>query len=243
MAQERPTNHKRLLPQWIFELLEKAVLDRSLPPGTHLIEETLAAQLGVSRTPVREAVKMLAQAGWVELHPHSGAHVRYLSVREACGVFEVREALEERAAGLAAERATDEELARLAEILERGEETASSEPDPKELARLNSDFHGALGSAAHNNLLTGLLIDLEKKVRWHFEEVASVRGASSWTEHRKILDALRRRDSERARELMVTHSRTTQAMLLGHLVSGGSAPSPRDLFGEAALALVNEDGS
>ncbi len=224
MAQERARNDRGPLPQWIFEWLEAAVLDRSLPPGTHLIEETLAAQLGVSRTPVREAVKMLAQAGWVELHPHSGAHVRYFSVQEAREAFEVREALEELAAGLAAERSTDEELARLAKILERGDEMAASEPFPKELAKLNSDFHGALFSAAHNNHLTELLIDLEKKVRWHFEEVASVRRASSWKEHRKILEALRRRDSDRARELMVMHSRTTQAMLLKHLVSGEPAP-------------------
>jgi DNA-binding GntR family transcriptional regulator len=244
MAQERIHNQKeRLLPQRIFDMLEEAVLDRSLPPGTHLTEDMLATRLGVSRTPVREAVKMLAQAGWVEVHPHTGAHVRYPVAQEAREVFEVREALEQRAAELAAERATDEELSRLAEILEQGEKVALSSSDPKKFARLNSQFHGALGLAAHNNLFSGLLIDLEKKVRWHFQEVAGVRGPASWTEHREILDALKNHDPERAGGLIVSHIRATQVILLERLVSGESVHNRKNIFDKSAAGLTGEDGS
>ncbi|MGH2736541.1 MAG: GntR family transcriptional regulator, partial [Actinomycetota bacterium] len=104
---------KGLLSQQIFDEIETRIVQRTYPPGSHLAEDEIAAQLGVSRTPVREAFRMLSRAGWLEIQPHTGAYVRNPTIDEVRQVFEVRQTLEDRAARLAAHNITGPEMGEL----------------------------------------------------------------------------------------------------------------------------------
>jgi DNA-binding GntR family transcriptional regulator len=209
----------RVLSQRVFEELETRIVDRVYPPGTHLVEDLVAADLGVSRTPVREAFRLLQRAGWLDLRPHSGAYVRYPTVEEVREVFELRETLEERAAQLAAERAGERDAGELAKLIERGWK-ALRRGDLKAVSTLNTAFHAAIADAASNELLRRILDDLAKHIRWHFSAVAHVRGEDSWREHEEILDAIRRGDAGEAGRLAVQHSGHTQAAYFEHLFEG-----------------------
>ncbi|MFN2490686.1 MAG: GntR family transcriptional regulator [Actinomycetota bacterium] len=210
----------RLLSQQIFERLETDIVDRIHPPGAHLVEDSIAAELGVSRTPVREAFRMLQRAGWLEFHPHSGAYVRHPTMDEVREVFELRQSLEEKATRLAAERITEAQRKELAKLIERGWR-AVARSDVKALASLNSAFHATIAEAARNQILKRILDDLGKQVRWHFSAVAAVRGEASWTEHEEILEAIDRGEAERAGELAVAHSHRTQETFFARFLSGG----------------------
>jgi DNA-binding GntR family transcriptional regulator len=197
-----------LLSQRVFEELEDAIVRRVYPPGTHLVEDEIATRLGVSRTPVREAFRMLARAHWLELHPHVGAQVRHPTFEEVRDLFELRETLDRRATEIAAERARDEHIRELEKIVERGWR-AAEKPDSDRIADLNFAFHRTIATAANNQLLLRILGDIEKQVRWHFTVVAISRREGSWSEHEEILKALKDRDPQRAGELISIHNRRT----------------------------------
>lgn len=208
-----------LLSRQIFERLEADIGSRVYPPGAHLAEDEIAADLGVSRTPVREAFRMLERAGWLEIVPHAGAYVRNPPMEEARQVFEVRQCLEERAAFLAARHATERDLAKLRRIIERGWRQVERN-NAKEITALNSEFHGVIAHAGGNKILAAMLEDLGKQVRWHFSAVATIRGKDSWREHEEILEAITNGDPESASRLAVEHNRRTQEAFFFHLVHG-----------------------
>jgi DNA-binding GntR family transcriptional regulator len=210
-------DQNRALSQRIFEDLETRIVDRLYPPGTHLVEDSVASELGVSRTPVREAFRLLERAGWLQLRPHSGAYVRYPTVQEVREVFELRQCLEQRACEVAAERATDEELDRLRRIIGRGTQAAQRK-HLKAVSTLNTEFHSTIAAAAHNQLLRQVLEDLGKQVRWHFSAVAGIRGLDSWREHEDIVEAIAARDSKQAGRLAIEHSDRTQTAFFDHLL-------------------------
>jgi DNA-binding GntR family transcriptional regulator len=209
------------LSQRVFIELEGRIVDRSYPPGSHLVEEVVAADLGVSRTPVREAFRLLERAGWLDLRPHAGAYVRYPTVDEVRDVFELRQTLEERAAELAARRAKESELRVLRKLIERGRR-ALARGDLKAVGTINTEFHAKIAESAHNEVLRGILADLAKHVRWHFSAVAGIRGEASWTEHEAILAAIVAGEEPRAASLAAEHSRHTQKAFFAQLLEGGS---------------------
>lgn len=208
---------KLALSQRVFDELEGRIVDRVYPPGTHLVEDSIAAELGVSRTPVREAFRLLHRAGWIDLRPHAGAYVRYPTIQEVRELFEFRRCLEQRACELAAERATEADRRRLEKILEQGLEVARK-GDVKAVAELNSRFHEGVALAARNDFFARALEDLGKHVRWHFSAVANIRGMDSWQEHRDILGAIAMGDPRRAGELAAEHAARTQAAYFEHLL-------------------------
>src|SRR4051794_36378478 len=104
-----PRRERDLLSHRVFTGLESAIINRVYPPGARLVEEEVAAEMGVSRMPVREAFRMLQRAGWIDVTPYAGAHVRYPQLHELREVFELRHRLGQFAAELAAVRATPDE--------------------------------------------------------------------------------------------------------------------------------------
>jgi DNA-binding GntR family transcriptional regulator len=211
-----PTPVKRtsgLRSQEVFERLEDEIVSRVRPPGSRLIEDTIAAELGVSRTPVREALRMLHRAGWLDLHPHAGAYVRQPSLEEVRDVFAMREVLESEAGRLAAHRADETHLRELQKILERGNR-AIARGDARAVVSLNTDFHGTIANAADNLLLTRFLTEIAKQVQWHFVAVASARRVDSWREHAGIYEAIANRDADLAARLSAEHSRATQQLYI-----------------------------
>jgi DNA-binding GntR family transcriptional regulator len=209
-----------LLSQTIFDELETRIVQRGYAPGSHLAEDDIAAELGVSRTPVREAFRMLSRAGWLDIQPHSGAYVRNPTMDEVRQVFEVRQPLEDRAARLAARNITASEIKELKRIIERGwKEVARN--NGKQITLLNSAFHASIAGASRNQILARLLEDLGKQVQWHFSAVATVSGERSWHEHEAILAAIEAGEAERAGTLAVEHGERTQDAFFRQFLAGG----------------------
>ncbi|GAA4443794.1 GntR family transcriptional regulator [Phytohabitans houttuyneae] len=190
----------------VRDTLVEAILAGTLPPGTHLNADALAKQLGVSHIPVREALRSLGADGWIDYRPHLGAFVRERSERELADLFEARLELEGRTTAMAAERRTAEQLATLDEILAR--QAAAAEPVV--LAALNAEFHIAVAACSQNDLMAGFVRSLSLRARFYFSAVAPTRRAASLSDHRAIVDALRRRDAAEAERLGRTHVASTR---------------------------------
>lgn len=216
----------RLLSERIFEHIEDAILSRAYPPGTHLKEDRVAVELGVSRTPVREAFRTLQRAGWLDLHPHAGAYVRHPSIDQINDVFELRQCLEEWGVELAAARIKLNQKLELKDIVSAGL-AAVERQDLDLMARLNSTFHTRLAAATGNELLRVTLENLEKQIRWHFSVVANEIGEDSWREHAQIVEAIERHDPKEARSLMRSHIVRTREVFLRNLLRQGDLQTPR----------------
>lgn len=193
----------------VHQVLEDLIVDRVLEPGTRLGEAELASQLGVSRNPVREALVTLQQDGWIEVRHRQGAYVRVPSPREVEETFVVREALETKAAMMAAERITSDQLEQLAQLLEEGD-AASASGEASLLVDYNARFHRVVFEAADNGVLAEMLRQLDKRIRWYFAAIAVRRAAESWQEHAEISRHLRARDPEAVAEVMVRHIAATR---------------------------------
>jgi DNA-binding GntR family transcriptional regulator len=195
----------------VYETLEDLIVRRVLQPGERLLEIELATQLGVSRNPVREAMTMLARAGWIDIHPRSGAYVHAPTSAEIDDFFEMRTLLESFAAERAAGRVTAEQLDSLEDIWRDGV-AAVKAGDVQCIVLANAAFHDRISEWSGNAMLHDSLSMMKKRVRWYFSSVADVRGMASWDEHRRIIDALRARDPAHAATLMRAHTIATADM-------------------------------
>jgi DNA-binding GntR family transcriptional regulator len=175
-----------------------------LAPGSRLVENVLAEELGVSRIPVREALKQLQTEGFVDIAPRRGAVVAEVSMKEAEDFYEVRSALESFAARKAAQCHKPADLDRLQRIVEDGRKALRMEAWP-ELTRLNSAFHEAIAAATGNDHLVELMAAYGLKLAWIFSASAQRRGAAAWTEHEEIIAAIADGDAELAEVLAARH--------------------------------------
>jgi DNA-binding GntR family transcriptional regulator len=198
------------------ERIQRKIIAGEFPVGTWLRQDRVAADLGVSRTPVREALRKLQAIGLVEVIPRRGAVVRHLDARVFSEAFVVRAELEGLAAQLAADLADDEQLARLAEAAATFdacvEELQSRPARPWEdsLWNANDLFHGAVLGAADNICLARALQDLQLRVSNNEAWGAALARRShllrkNMKEHHDILDAITQHDGERARDAMRNH--------------------------------------
>jgi DNA-binding GntR family transcriptional regulator len=215
----------KLMSQAVFQRLEEEILERVRPPGSRLIEDVIAEEFGVSRTPVREALRMLHRAGWLDLQPHTGAYVRRPGLDEVRDVFDLREVLERESARFAANRATPADKERLRDVVERGFE-AKARKGFRELIRLNEEFHETLADASGNAILRHFLEELAKQVRWHFSAVVTARANASWDEHLEILEAIERSDDAAAARCAAEHTRRTHEAYIEQFLAGGLQRDP-----------------
>lgn len=199
----------------VRDLLEEAILAGALAPQQYLNAESLAKQLGVSHIPVREALRSLAAAGWVRIRPHQGAFVCARDEQELADLFEMRQLLEAQAARLGAQRRTSAQIEDLERILTAQERSQ----EPVGFARCNAEFHTAVAATAQNALLTASVRGLSMRARFYFSAVAPKRRADSLREHRQIVEALRRRDSDQAGRVAADHVTSTRLDLLEELRS------------------------
>jgi DNA-binding GntR family transcriptional regulator len=188
------------------------ILSGELAPGAVLPQATLAQTIGMSTTPLREALRRLKQDGLVELDAHRDARVRPLDATEARDLLELRRSLDPLAASLAAQRRTEADLADVRAALD-GLEALSASPS---IAQLESHhrFHAAIHRASHNTLLVDVLDGLWVKTdRYRRHGLAAGRSdeerEARATEHRLLFEAVRDGDADTAAELMRRHVETS----------------------------------
>ncbi|WP_407700870.1 GntR family transcriptional regulator [Streptomyces endophyticus] len=197
------------LRERVYGALLELIINRTLPPGAHLVETELAAQLGVSRQPVREALQRLSTEGWVDLRPAQGAFVHVPTEDEADQLLKVRQLLETEAVRLAAAKADAVAVAALEELCEAGERAVAAD-DVEAAVALNAQLHGAVMELAANEVLAELAAQVDRRVRWYYTPVARQRGHQSWAEHRELIAALADRDERRAADVMRAHTEHTR---------------------------------
>jgi DNA-binding GntR family transcriptional regulator len=188
----------------------------SLGPGARLLETELADRLGISRTPVREALRMLEGDGLVVHQPRVGATIRRLDPSEITELYEMRGVLEGTAARLAARAASEVELAELEAI---NTEMDAALAEPARLSALNAQFHAALINAARNRYLARSVAGLQKTLLILGPSTmgAEPRPARAVAEHAAILTAIRARDGAEAEAAMRAHIAAAHALRLRQL--------------------------
>jgi DNA-binding GntR family transcriptional regulator len=200
----RPALAEGALYERVAERLRERILAHTLSPGSWIDEQALTAELGISRTPLREALKVLAAEGLVTMKLRRGAYVTEVSERDLAEVFHLLSLLESDAAGVVAREAGDGQLAEL-EALHEVLERAVGERDAYFDA--NEAFHMRLLEIAGNRWRNQMVADLRRvmKLYRHHSLFKQGRLEASLKEHRKIMAALRSRNATLAQQLMQQH--------------------------------------
>jgi DNA-binding GntR family transcriptional regulator len=201
------------LRQAVYDTLAEMIAGGSLKPGQHLVESELADHLGVSRQPIREALQRLAVDGWVELRPAYGAYVHVPGTEEVAQLLGVRSVLEAYSAREAAQHVTKERTAHLRQLYEAGIAALAAENESA-LVAANTDLHAYIAAISDNKVLTELVTQVERRVRWSYIPIARPRGKEAWREHDGLIKAIAAGDADLAEELMRAHTgRTTDLYL------------------------------
>ncbi|UXW87651.1 GntR family transcriptional regulator [Microbacterium azadirachtae] len=176
-------------------------------PGSRLIERDLASEFGVSRVPVRDALKVLVAEGLVELRPHTWAVVREFTEADLADLDEVRAVLEPLTFRLAAERRRQDGLGRLQESLE-AEQSGARDGDGIGSRRAAADFHEIVTELAENRLLSDMMKGIRSRLRWALSQHDDLQHISE--EHVALFEAIRAGDGERAADLAAAHVDTSR---------------------------------
>lgn len=206
------------LRELVCENIRQAIIDGTFSPGERLMEIQLADEMGVSRTPVREAIRKLELEGFVVMIPRRGAYVADISIRDITEIYEIRTCLDVLSAGLAAERITDEELEALNRLLvEIGQYIA--ENNMEKIVEADTAFHDILYQASRNERLRSIINNLR-------EQLTGIRGRSmsypgrlveTMDEHRALVDSIAARDVERAQNAARVHIENAEHTLMKSL--------------------------
>lgn len=190
----------------VFQTLREAILRGELKPGERLMEIALAERLGVSRTPIREAIRKLELEGLVIMIPRKGAQVAQITEKDLTDVLEVRIGLENMVIEKVCNLMTEEQMDRLEEA-EREFERAMDEGDLKNLAEADETFHNLIYEACDNSRLLQLLSNLREQLyRYRIEYLKDAPTRNLLVkEHRALYHAIRSRDSESAKTHAFVH--------------------------------------
>ncbi|QBM28957.1 MULTISPECIES: GntR family transcriptional regulator [Hydrogenophaga] len=196
----------RALYEEVAELLRQRIFKRELEPGSWIDELKLAEEYGISRTPLREALKVLAAEGLVTMKVRRGAYVTEVSEKDLADVYHLLSLLESDAAGVVAERATDAQRTEL-QTLHAELEAAITNRD--RFFAVNEQFHMRLLEMADNRWRQQMVADLRKvmKLNRHSSLFKSGRIEESLAEHRAVMAALLARDADLTRQRMQEHFR------------------------------------
>lgn len=210
------------LGKQVTDELRHAILTRRHKPGDRLVEDRLSEELGVSRVPIREALRALAAEGLVEVQPRRGASVAEVSPEVARDLVEVRATLEGLNARLAARHRDPAIVAELRTVLESGNQAAGS-GDVDDLVRLNGAFHDKLAQAGGNTILWDMMRTLRERTSLVFAANTSGRARQDWDEHSRILASVIDGDEELAAMLATRHVRRAAETAFAALDAPGAA--------------------
>ena len=195
----------------IDRMLEQAIVNGKLKPGERLIAESLADDFGVSRIPVRESLRALESAGWVEIRPHHGVYVKRWSRTELRHLFAVRTLIEGESARLAAAQSTSKLILDLNKNVKKYEKAIQDSSTL--ISELNREFHSLIVDATGNEVLREILERISRRVQWYFSTVTISRSTDSAKEHNELVEAIRKKNSKAAEHLMTSHVDRTEAAI------------------------------
>lgn len=207
------------LREVVCETLRNAIIEGVLKPGERLMEIQVSEELGVSRTPVREAIRKLELEGFVVMIPRRGTYVSDLSIKDINEVFEVRTALDVLAAGMAAERITVDELEQMERLLvELGEYIEQN--DIEKIVEADSKFHDLLYSASRNTRLVGIINNLREQLTRFRSLSMSYPGRlkEMLGEHTRLVESLGLRNVSLAKRLAGEHMANAEQTLLKNML-------------------------
>lgn len=190
----------------VFHTLREAILKGELKPGERLMEMHLAEKLGVSRTPIREAIRMLEKEGLAVTIPRKGAQVAGMTEKDLQDVLEIRDALDGLAVAKACERMNEQAVAELTKAM-HGFETAVKGKDVRKIVEADENFHNVIYKVTCNPTLENIIHNLrEQMYRYRYEYVKdNADYAILIEEHEKILDGLKNKKLDDVRAIMHTH--------------------------------------
>lgn len=198
--------NRRKVTDWVYEELKRAIIELRLPPGQALREAALAEQLGVSKTPIREALSRLEQEGLAETTSFKGAVVTGYSRQDLIEIYELRELLENSAARSAAQSMSDADLAHLDRICVQSRKLRHG-ADPAGLAELITEFDTVLFNQVENSRIRALIDNLRAHLTRIGQLTAEIPGRvqTSVDEHEQIVAAIAARDPDLAERRMRDH--------------------------------------
>ena len=196
----------RPLYEAVAERLREQIFAHELAPGSWLDEQSLAIAFGISRTPMREAIKVLASEGLVTTKMNKGAYVTEVDRRDLEQIFTVLSLLEGQAAKETAIKASEAQLTQLDNLHHRLEK-AAADRDTEQFFEINVKFHDLIQEIAGNKWMNGVIEDLRKVLKLQRRDSLSRNGRllSSLVEHREILQAILKRDPLAAEQAMRKH--------------------------------------
>jgi DNA-binding GntR family transcriptional regulator len=206
---------RRTLAEEVYRKLKELIVTSEFLPGTPLQEIALSERLQVSRTPVREALRILESEGLVEIQPHRGARVAQVSRQDVMDAYEIREWIEPAAAAKAAQLINEATLAELQVACERMPVDPRTHEQAGIALQADREFHNLIVQVADNHLAQALLKETQAITRRAAYFVPPGRYTKSKEEHKAILQALRNHDAEAAAEHMRTHIINARNRMIG----------------------------
>jgi DNA-binding GntR family transcriptional regulator len=214
------------LGQRVTDELRRSILTNRRRPGDRLIEDRLSEEMGVSRVPIREALRALAAEGLVDVQPRRGASVAEISTEVARDLVEVRATLEGLNARLAARHHEPGIVGELRQVLDEGNRAAQSR-NVEDLVRLNGEFHDKLAQAGRNSILWDIMRTLRERTSLVFAANTARRAVQDWDEHSRILAAVIDGDEDLASMLATRHVRRAADAAFGAAEDNrGQTPIP-----------------
>lgn len=198
--------NNRPLYEDVADRLREQIFSKQITPGSWLDEQSLAKQFGISRTPMREAIKVLASEGLITIKMRRGAYVTEVNRGDLEQIYTVLSLLESQAVKEAATKASEDEL-NLLDNLHHRLEKAAADRDIEQFFEINSKFHELIQEIAGNRWMNGVIDDLRKVLKLHRRESLTSTGRiqNSLMEHREILKAILKRDELAAEAAMRKH--------------------------------------
>lgn len=205
----------RPLREIVYEELKMQILTGKITPGTRMMEVELAESMGVSRTPIREAIKKLEQEGLVIIEPRKGAYASQISVKDMVDILEVRQDMEGLAAYMAAYRMTPKQMKEL-EAISSGYNKAVEEGNMADMIKFDTDFHNLIVESCNNNILTMMINQLQELLlRFRYVYYDNIKRAEKMpSEHTMIMEAIKDGRSDAARASAEMHIERIKDMVM-----------------------------
>ena len=207
-----------LLSKKVYRIIKSGIIDGSLKSGSKLLEVKIAKQMGISRTPIREALRELAAKGFVTMIPNQGIIVSSDSIEDIQEVVQIRSVLEGLAARLAVDMINLEGINKLKKLLEQMEKYVEKN-DPLSFGEVDAEFHNIIVNNCGNNRLIKMRKNITEQAHRYRIKSLNVSGRlkRSMEEHRKIFEALKKKDPEKADKFLRKHIENSLKNILTHI--------------------------